>query len=998
MGRIPGRRTVLALAAGLLAFPAAAAARPAAGPDAKLDSALTGLVRADGRGASVAAAADARELTVTPGERVLTEIYARTTEATAERRLETAGAEVRATAAGPGDLAVVTAWVPVRDLEAVAAAAGVQAVLPVQAYGTDAGAKTSQGVAAHQVPQPPPAGANGAGVKVGVISDSIDQRDGGIADSQATGDLPASVSALSDQPGATDEGRAMAEIIYDMAPGITEMAFASGTVAGAAGKVAAIDGLVAAGAKVIADDIFYVSEPFFQDGQVAQAVDRARDAGVLYLASAGNRARQSYESAPRFPAGDGALHDFDAGAGTDTTQGVVTVPHNAATPRNLQVTLQWDEPWGQAKHDIDISIVRLSDGAELASATTDNISTGLPIETVSFTNATGAAVPVGVRITRFGPAPGAADLTLMKYIARGNFGSFTVAEHDTSSDAINPDAAAAKGSLAVAAIKHDEPGLNDPEPFSSRGPKQRFFDKGGVRLPTPETRQKPEIAAADGVSTTVSTFPTFFGTSAAVPSAAGIAALALSAKPTMPLSLLRAVMTDPRNSNDCTLAGLPDLDCGWGFVLAGRAVAMAQDTTPPTATPVRSPGTPTGTNGWYRGDVSVTWNLADAQSPAERVSGCAPATRTTDGQGAVSCTARSVGGTVTESTVLKRDATAPTLPTFAGITATTFTPAAVPAAGAISCASTDATSGMASCVVTGHSADPGSHTLTATATDHAGNTRTATLTYFVGPPLITRTITPSAPTGQNGWWTGDVTVSWVVNALAPVTPTGCGTVSHTTDGLLTSSCSATNSAGPATAPDVVLRRDATPPDTPVIAGIAATTYAVGAVPAAGGISCSSADATSGLQGCSVTGYDVTVGTHTLTATARDNAGLQRTATLTYTVAAPPADAAPAASGPLVAPPPVVLPVAPVAADVATLPRSTGCVKRRTRLKVKITAPRSGAIAAVSVKVTGAKKARTLKRAGTITLPKLTRARVTVTVTVRFADGRQSTIKRTYRRC
>ncbi|MFA9272145.1 MAG: S8 family serine peptidase, partial [Baekduiaceae bacterium] len=737
MGWIPGRRAVLALAAGLLAFPTSAAARPAAGPEAKLDSALTGLVRADERGASVTAAAEAQELTVTPGERVLTEIYARTTERTAQRRLGTAGADVRATAAGPGDLAVVTAWVPVSELEALAAVSDVQAVLPVQAFGTDVGAKTSQGVAAHQVPQPPPAGADGAGVKVGVISDSIDQVGTGVAGSQATGDLPASVSVLSDQPGARDEGRAMAEIVYDMAPGITEMAFASGTVAGAAGKVAAIDGLVAAGAKVIADDIAYLSEPFFQDGQVTLAVDRARDAGVLYLASAGNRARQSYESAPRFPAGDGVLHDFDAGAGTDTTQSVTTVPHNAAPLRNFQVTLQWDEPWGQAENDLDLSIIRLSDGAVLASGTTDNIATGLPREIAAFTNATGAALPVGVRITRAAKAPGAADPTLMKYIALGNFGSFTIVEHDTSSDAINPDAAAAKGSLAVAAVKHDEPGLNDPEPFSSRGPKQRLFDKDGVRLPTPEVRQKPDIAAADGVSTTVPTFTTFFGTSAAVPSAAGIAALALSAKPTMPLSLLRAVMTDSRNSNDCTLAGLPDLDCGWGFVLAGRAVAMAQDTPPPTATPVRSPETtPTGTNGWYGGDVSVTWSLADAQSPAERVSGCAAVTRTTDGQGAVPCSARSVGGTTTESTVLKRDATAPTVPTFAGITATTFTPATVPAAGGISCSSTDATSGLASCVVTGHSADPGSHTLTATATDNAGNTSTATLTYSVAAPAV----------------------------------------------------------------------------------------------------------------------------------------------------------------------------------------------------------------------------------------------------------------------
>jgi hypothetical protein len=115
------------------------------------------------------------------------------------------------------------------------------------------------------------------------------------------------------------------------------MAFASGTAAGAAGKAAAIDALVADGAKIIADDIFYLSEPFFQDGQVAQAVDRARAAGVLYLASAGNRARQS----------------------------------------------------------------RASDNAPLASGITDNLTTTLPSEVATWSNTTGSAVTVGLRIVRY---------------------------------------------------------------------------------------------------------------------------------------------------------------------------------------------------------------------------------------------------------------------------------------------------------------------------------------------------------------------------------------------------------------------------------------------------------------------------------------------------------------------------------------------------------------------------------------------------------------------
>ena len=104
----------------------------------------------------------------------------------------------------------------------------------------------------------------------------------------------------------------MAEIIFDGATGIDSILFASGTAAGPADKADSIDQLVANGAEVIADDIFWLTEPFFQDGVIAQAVDRARAAGVTYIASAGNRARQSWEGTYN---DSGGFHDFDPGPG-----------------------------------------------------------------------------------------------------------------------------------------------------------------------------------------------------------------------------------------------------------------------------------------------------------------------------------------------------------------------------------------------------------------------------------------------------------------------------------------------------------------------------------------------------------------------------------------------------------------------------------------------------------------------------------------------------------
>lgn len=715
-------------AAALTGLPATAGASRA-----ELGSALQDLVATDAAGGSVPARADEAQLAVTPGERVLIDVYVTGDVTAAASRLRAAGMEVRATTDGPPS-AFVEGLVPVDRIVAISDVPGVAGVQPVQGFGTDVGAQTSAGDAAHRGPQARALGATGAGVKVGVISDSIDQVGTKLAGSQATGDLPTGVDVLKDDTiDVSDEGRAMAEIIYDTAPGLTQMAFASGTAAGAADKADSIDALVAAGARIIADDIFYLGEPFFQDGVVSRAVDRARAAGVLYLASAGNRARQSYESAPRFPAGNGVLHDFDPGAGTDTVQTVATV----ASGGRLLISLQWDEPWGQATRDIDALLVR-PDGTALPGAapsggTNDNLAAPRnPSEIVAWTNTTADPVAVGLQIRRFAGAASTTPLTTLKYIANGSVGDFAAGEHVTSSDAINPDAAAAAGSLAVAAVNAADEGLDDPEGFSSRGPKTRLFDVAGNRLATPEVRQKPELAAADGVATTVPGFNPFFGTSAATPSAAGVAALALSAKPGLPLAVLRAIMTAPANTIACS-ATLPDPDCGFGFLLADRAVAQAQDPSPPVVSQTVTPSAPTGANGWWTTDVSATWSFTDPGSPA-LPTGCGASARTTDGvQASPDCSVVSAGGTTTRQGVtLRRDTTPPAPPVITGIDPQAFVAGAVPSS--VGCRSSDATSGLASCTVTPVDQGIGAHTLTAVATDVAGLTSTSTLDYVVVPP------------------------------------------------------------------------------------------------------------------------------------------------------------------------------------------------------------------------------------------------------------------------
>src|SRR5205814_3179 len=91
------------------------------------------------------------------------------------------------------------------------------------------------------------------------------------------------------------EGRAMLQVIHDLAPGAS-LAFAT-TVGGEDNFAANITRLANAGANVIVDDQVYAGEPMFQEGTVAKAVDEAVTThGVSYFSAAGNFAGQSYES------------------------------------------------------------------------------------------------------------------------------------------------------------------------------------------------------------------------------------------------------------------------------------------------------------------------------------------------------------------------------------------------------------------------------------------------------------------------------------------------------------------------------------------------------------------------------------------------------------------------------------------------------------------------------------------------------------------------------
>lgn len=691
----------------------------------KLDGGLQGLANDRLRGKSVIPGAAAQDIIVSPQGDVLVDAYVNGGLAAATAALRAVGMRVAAV----NDRApqrLVEGYLPAAALTRAAGLAEVKALSSIPAGGVNTGSVLSEGDAVHGAPAVRALGIIGTGVPVGVISDSINHVAPGVAGSQASLDLPPQSAAhgvhvLLDGTIGEDEGRAMAEIIYDEAPGITDMFFTTGGQ-GPAVRAAGIDTLVASGVKVIADDTFSISEPFFQDGQVAQAVDRAKAHGVAYVVSAGNRARQSWEGTFT-PAG--ASNDFNPSAAVDTVQTLGTFTGTPTEPRHIFVALQWDEPFGHASTNLSLDLYSIVGGVPnlIATIDSDNIATGLPSE------AHGISLPgtftIGVGIHRVAGARN----PYMKYIVGGT-PAFNIAEYPTQSPTIDPDASSARGALTVAATRFSTP--TTPEPFTSRGPAKRLFDAAGNRLAAPEIRIKPNLAAADGVATSVAGFEAFFGTSAAAPSAAGIVVLVRAARPAMPVDEVYAIMTNAANSVDCTAsAAVPDLDCGSGFILANRAVLQALDPTPPTVSATILPATPDGAGGYYTHNVIVSWNVVDAGSPIGSRTGCGVITVKTNGLNTLTCSATSAGGTTTRSVSFKRDNTRPKLK-ITGIKAKKYTRSKLPRKSRIRCKASDPTSGIKKkCKFRGYSRRIGKHKLTFTATNRAGLTAKKKLTYIV---------------------------------------------------------------------------------------------------------------------------------------------------------------------------------------------------------------------------------------------------------------------------
>jgi subtilisin family serine protease len=519
------------------------------------------------------------------GKRVVVSVRLGGDAADALPELQARGAQVLSADA---DQQTATLTVAPEDLDAIATVPGVRAIWEQRepiVYGIgegtcEGGAVVSEGLWQLRVDQARETfGLRGAEGTVGVLSDSYNRDSGAATNAQkdvASGDLPGvanpcagqqlPVHVLAEGPAAGgDEGRAMLQIVHDLAPE-AQLAFATAftseeSFAKNIERLARPVSAGGAGAKTIVDDVAWFEEPFFQDGPVAAAVNKVTSEGASYFSAAGNNNLFDNEGheiasweAPEFrdagtcpsAVGVSEIHcmDFDPGPGTDATYWIAVKPGSTLT-----LDLQWAEPWFGVESDLDAFLLD-GNGQVLTESTRDNVSGGKPVEVIAWENESASeSAVVRLAVNRcFATCNPGASLTAkprLKFALLENGGGVEDVEYPVSSgsDVVGPTIFGHAGSAAAMSVGAVRFNTNSaPEQYSSRGPVRHEYApvEGGSpapKLTAPEVIQKPDFVATDcGVTTFF--VPSggkwrFCGTSAAAPHAAAVAALLLERNPTL---------------------------------------------------------------------------------------------------------------------------------------------------------------------------------------------------------------------------------------------------------------------------------------------------------------------------------------------------------------------------------------------------------------------------------------------------------------------------------
>ncbi len=537
------------------------------------------------------------------------------------------------------DYDTITAAVDPSDLQDVAAVNGVQSVTEVlmpmtgaDLDGSDSGANNTcatgtvdEGVAQLKADTARSQfDVDGSGVKVGILSDSYDTKTNAskhASQDVASNDLPGAANTCGrttpvdvqhdftcspDPTKCGDEGRAMLQIVHDMAPGAS-LAFATAE-GGETTFADNIKQLAASGANVIADDIIYFAEPMFQDGVIANAVNTVTNQGVAYFSMAFNSNRiiggnnvNSWEAPAYRPIAcppaittGGDCMDFDPGAATDTTFGI-SMPANSS----IKIALDWAEPNNAVQTDMNLYLTDAAGNAVTTvpgpisiQSTDNNFTTQREFEFIGFN--TGGAAFNGAFVIQRASGSGTPRMKWVNFDNVGSSLSATEYNPTNSTDIFGPTIIGHNGTAGaqtVAAVPFNNPATI--ETYSARGPVTHYFGPVsdttvGATLATPDVLNKPDVAATDCALTTFfGSGNRFCGTSASAPHAAGVAALQLAANPSLTASQLKS----DQIVTAVPVGSFPHEAQGAGLIQA--PAALTASTAPLPTVTVDQPASPT---------------------------------------------------------------------------------------------------------------------------------------------------------------------------------------------------------------------------------------------------------------------------------------------------------------------------------------------------------------------------------------------------------------------
>ena len=520
------------------------------------------------------------------------------------------------------ELGVVQAWVPAASLDAVSDLPGVTRVsvpryavvkrAPDNGPTSYTGSFTTEGDQILKADQFRAAtGYRGQGISVGVISDGDDH----IGSSQSTGDLPTGIwndpkdagGSGGFSPASTgDEGTAMMEIVYDLAPGVKQLGFC--------GPQTSVDFVTCLNdfatnihANIIVDDLGFPGGAMFTTDTFTKAVQGFAKAhpSIRLVTAGGNDGTGYWQGTFSSPTPvtvsqtvNGVAYTQALNFGTSGSPNT-HLSFNVPAGDSIDYIVEWDDPWDDTAstndpNDYDVVLFSASNkpiacnqGMNInpnnGSCTSPTPKQPLdtpgptPVQGARWQNTTGSTANVHLEVFKVTGTPG----DRIKILVFDEGAKQIIVSPSTAGSVYGHAALAYPTEITAGAINATAAifGTYTLETYSSTGPVET--GTGGASA----TVMKPDFAAPDCVSVTgAGGFESpFCGTSAAAPHIAGVTALLMSAYPKLSAYTLMkqtAIQPGSPNPNGSFGNGVPDLQA-----------VLAANTPNPLATIV-SPGSP----------------------------------------------------------------------------------------------------------------------------------------------------------------------------------------------------------------------------------------------------------------------------------------------------------------------------------------------------------------------------------------------------------------------